>query len=48
MSDYKAMYTTLFNAITDAITALQEIQKQAEEFYLSAGDVEDTQMDGGQ
>lgn len=35
-----AMYRTLFNSQTDAISILQQAQKQAEEMYLSALDLE--------
>lgn len=35
MPDYKSMYLTLFNAVTDSITALQTAQAQTEEMYLS-------------
>lgn len=31
-------YTYLFNAVTDIIERLKEIQKQAEELYLERGD----------
>ena len=33
-----AEYTYLFNAITDIIERLKEIQEQAEEIYLERGD----------
>ena len=36
MSDYKKMYHKLFNATTNAITILQEAQKDAEEIYLNS------------
>lgn len=35
MADYQKMYTTLFNAMTDAISTLQEAQKKTEEMYIS-------------
>ena len=38
MPDYKKMYAMLFNSITDVISQLQEIQKQAEELYLDDTD----------
>lgn len=34
MDDYKFMYYTLFNKITDVIQELQEVQRKAEELYL--------------
>lgn len=34
MSDYKKMYTALFNQVTDTIRQLQEIQQQTEAMYL--------------
>ena len=40
MADYAKMYRTLFNSQTDAISILQQAQKQAEEMYLSAPDPE--------
>ncbi len=52
MPDYQKMYTTLFNAITDALNAidaqnlgvakdlLRRAQLQAEELYLAAGEPE--------
>ena len=33
MSDYKTMYFTLFNRVTDAICLLQEAQREAEAGY---------------
>jgi len=38
MPDYKKMYTTLFNASTDAITVLQKAQQDAESLYIEAND----------
>ncbi len=38
MPDFKGMYYKLFNAQTDAITILQNAQKDTEEMYLSAPD----------
>ena len=35
MPDYKELYFKLFNDITDVIEKLKEIQKQAEEIYIS-------------
>ena len=35
MPDYKLMYHTLFNAITDAIEELQKIQLLTEELYIN-------------
>ena len=36
MTDYRHMYYLLFNKITDVIGELQQVQKEAEELYLSA------------
>ena len=36
MTDYEKMYRVLFNAITDAIRLLQQIQQEVEEMYISA------------
>lgn len=36
MPDYDAMYKTLFNAMTQAISILQEAQKATEEMYISS------------
>jgi len=34
--EYKDLYYTLFNRITDVIEELKEIQKMAEELYISS------------
>lgn len=36
MADYKNMYMTLFNAITDAINILQKAQRETEELFVNA------------
>lgn len=36
MADYPKMYTTLFQAVTRAITILQEAQQETEEIYISS------------
>lgn len=38
MADYKKMYTSLFNDVTDTISLLQRAQQKAEELYLSDDD----------
>lgn len=38
MADYKKMYTTLFNRITQMIEDLEEIQQQTEEMYIEEED----------
>jgi hypothetical protein len=38
MPDYAAMYRTLFNAQTDAITLLQQAQQTTEQMYIDAPD----------
>lgn len=38
MPDYSKMYATLFNAVTDAITVLQNAQLKTEEQYMESGD----------
>jgi len=35
MADYQHMYETLFNAVTETITQLQNAQKVAEDIYVS-------------
>ncbi len=35
MPDYKKMYHTLFNKITDIVNELQAVQRQTEEMYIS-------------
>ncbi len=35
MADYKKMYYTLFNKITDVIAELQGVQQQTEEMFIS-------------
>ena len=39
LPDYEAMYKQLFNAVTDAIKALQAGQIAAEEIYISSKDL---------
>lgn len=36
MPDYEKMYHNLFNAMTNAITLLQEAQKDTEEVYINS------------
>ena len=36
MTDYKTLYFTLFNKVTDLIEELKEIQCQMEEMYVSS------------
>lgn len=36
MPDYDAMYKMLFNAMTEAISILQDAQKTTEEMYISS------------
>lgn len=36
LADYKKMYTTLFNKITDVIEELQEVQKETEDLYIDS------------
>ena len=43
MPDYEKMYTTLFNAITNAIHTLQQAQQEVEEMYISAENKEKTE-----
>ena len=38
MEDHKKMYLELFNDITDLIEGLKEIQREAEEIYISSND----------
>ena len=38
MADYKKMYFTLFNKITDVIEDLQEIQLQTEEMFINSSE----------
>lgn len=40
MPDYKKMYLELFNAVTDAIEKLQEVQKKTEQMYIEAEEKE--------
>ncbi len=35
MADYQELYLKLFNNITDTIEQLQQIQKDAEELFIS-------------
>ena len=45
MPDYKAMYLSLFNAVTDAIEILCEAQKKTEEMYISSSEDEDEDVE---
>ena len=38
MADYSKMYAKLFNAVTDAVTILQNAQRQTEEQYVESGE----------
>ncbi len=38
MADYKKMYTTLFNATTDAVSILQKAQQTTEKMFMEAPD----------
>ncbi|MDU4959527.1 MAG: hypothetical protein E6X17_02510 [Sporomusaceae bacterium] len=42
MPDYKQMYITLFNRITDVIAELQTVQQEMEELYLQRPDAKIT------
>ena len=42
MEHQKDLYFHLFNKITDVINDLQEVQKQAEELYLSHEETQQT------
>ena len=39
MADYKQMYFSLFNTVTDAIKTLQKAQREGEENYLNNEDI---------
>lgn len=39
MPDYKKMYNSLFNDVTQAIRQLQTAQQKTEEFYIRADDI---------
>ena len=47
MADYKRMYTTLFNRVTDIIEALQQAQREAEEIYIESPEPEILLLDPG-
>ena len=38
MADYKKMYDSLFNDVTDAISLLQRAQQKTEELFISGND----------
>ncbi|MFT8889990.1 MAG: hypothetical protein ABF904_14445 [Ethanoligenens sp.] len=38
MDEYKKMYLTLFNKVTDVIEDLKEVQRLSEEMYISKED----------
>ena len=46
MSDYKLMYLSLFNKVTDAIALLQEAQRAMEEICMSAKSLDLKVLDG--
>ncbi len=39
MDDYKKMYLTLFNGISDIIEQLQILQQQSEELFISQNNI---------
>ena len=43
MPDYKSMYFSLFNRVTDAIALLQEAQREMENMYLESADDAETE-----
>ena len=43
MPDYQKLYHKLFNAITDTIEDLKNIQREAEEEYINSFDKESTE-----
>lgn len=47
MEDYKKMYLTLFNKITDLIEQLKEIQREVEEAYIDSEPRKLVLIDGG-
>ncbi len=38
MADYRKMYDSLFNDVTDAISLLQRAQQKTEEIFMSGDD----------
>ncbi len=38
MADYRKMYSSLFNDVTDAISMLQRAQQKTEEIYTAGDD----------
>ena len=38
MADYRKMYDSLFNDITDAITLLQHAQQKTEKIFIESND----------
>lgn len=44
MPDYKTMYFTLFNAITDAVKILCEAQEKTEDIYINSSEKEDEML----
>ncbi len=43
MPDYKALYYSLFNAVSDTIDALKKVQEEAEELYLESSEDEENE-----
>lgn len=48
MPNYKKMYLSLFNDVTDAIEHLKQAQIKAEEIYISSNDAQLTALPDSQ
>ncbi len=47
MADYRKMYDSLFNDVTDAISLLQRAQQKTEEIFVSGSDGDVYELDKG-
>ncbi len=45
MTDYKTMYTKLFNKVTDIIEELQQAQQHTEEIYIQSSKTQNIEVD---
>ena len=44
MPNYKEMYLTLFNAVTDALELLEQAQQKSEEIYIETDTDNDVKL----
>ena len=44
MPDYKAMYLSLFNSVTEAVKILSDAQKRVEEIYINSSELDEEKL----